>query len=425
MKRFLPKSEFRRNVLTLMTGTTIAQALPIAVAPILTRIYTPDDFGVFALYMAVASIISVIATGRYELAIMLPHKDSDAANIVVLSILIALLTSLLVLVVVFLFNSPIARLLGNPQIGAWLYLIPVSVLITGIFQTMSYWNNRKKAFKRLSLSRILQSGGTASSQIIFGYSSGGLCGGLIVGSICGQCISISALIMNNWKEDLVLIQKINKIRIVANARKFKKFPKMSALGGLLDTASIQMPIFVITRIFGTAVTGMFGMTFKVLNMPMALISRSISQVLFQKVVTLNNKQPELLFNFILKIFFILLVIAIPFVAMFTLFGTELFTFVFGQKWAMAGNFATTLSVAVAVRFVVSPLSSVLDLNLNVERGVRWQIIYFFTITITLIAASGLEINKFLLVFVIHEVLLYGLYLYIILVSSREIATANK
>lgn len=91
LKKLKPQSEFSRNVLTLMTGTSIAQAIPLAISPILTRIYTPEDFGIFALYMSVASMIAVTATGRYELAIMLPKKDDDAMNIVALSIVISFL----------------------------------------------------------------------------------------------------------------------------------------------------------------------------------------------------------------------------------------------------------------------------------------------------------------------------------------------
>ena len=86
IRKILPKGEFSRNVLTLMTGTSIAQAIPIAISPILTRIYTPEDFGVFALYMAIATVVSVIATGRYETAIMLPKKDSEAINLFIVSI---------------------------------------------------------------------------------------------------------------------------------------------------------------------------------------------------------------------------------------------------------------------------------------------------------------------------------------------------
>jgi O-antigen/teichoic acid export membrane protein len=88
IKKLKPKSEFSRNVLTLMTGTTIAQAIPIAISPILTRIYTPEDFGVFALYMAIAAIISVVSTGRYEMAIMLPKRNEDVNAIVKLILIL-------------------------------------------------------------------------------------------------------------------------------------------------------------------------------------------------------------------------------------------------------------------------------------------------------------------------------------------------
>jgi O-antigen/teichoic acid export membrane protein len=100
LNRLKPKSEFARNVLTLMTGTTIAQAIPIAISPILTRIYTPEDFGMFALFIAIATIFGSIANGRYELAIMLPQKDEDAINIVVLRIIIFFLSVILSLFIV-------------------------------------------------------------------------------------------------------------------------------------------------------------------------------------------------------------------------------------------------------------------------------------------------------------------------------------
>ena len=88
LNKLKPKSEFTRNVLTLMTGTTIAQAIPIVISPILTRIYTPEDFGLFALFIAITSVFGSIATGRYELAIMLPNKDENAINILALGLII-------------------------------------------------------------------------------------------------------------------------------------------------------------------------------------------------------------------------------------------------------------------------------------------------------------------------------------------------
>ena len=105
LNRFKPKSEFNRNILTLMTGTTIAQAIPIAISPILTRIYTPEDFGIFAIFLAITLIIGSIANGRYELAIMIPKKDEDAINIFALGFIITTFISLLLLVLVLIFQK--------------------------------------------------------------------------------------------------------------------------------------------------------------------------------------------------------------------------------------------------------------------------------------------------------------------------------
>ena len=90
INKLKPKSEFSRNVLTLMTGTTIAQAIPIAISPILTRIYTPEEFGVFALYLSIIMLFSSLVAGKYELSILIPKHDKNAKNLVLLSISISL-----------------------------------------------------------------------------------------------------------------------------------------------------------------------------------------------------------------------------------------------------------------------------------------------------------------------------------------------
>lgn len=109
----ITQNEFNRNVVTLLTGTTVAQAIPVMISPILTRIYTPEDFGVLALFIAITSIFGSIANARYELAIVLPEKDEDAVNIVALCILIAFSISVGLFVAVSIFHTPILRLLNN------------------------------------------------------------------------------------------------------------------------------------------------------------------------------------------------------------------------------------------------------------------------------------------------------------------------
>ena len=149
IKKYISDSEFARNVITLMTGTTIAQAIPIAISPILTRIYSPEDFGVLALFISISAIFGSIATARYELAIMLPEKNEEAINITALCIIISFFLSSVLFLIVSVFHVKIVELIGNQSISRWLYFIPLIVLFIGIHNSLSYYNTRNKYFKNI------------------------------------------------------------------------------------------------------------------------------------------------------------------------------------------------------------------------------------------------------------------------------------
>jgi O-antigen/teichoic acid export membrane protein len=141
---FGPTSEYGRNILTLMTGTTVMQAIPVAVSPILTRLYTPKEFGLYALFVSITAIVASVAGGRYELAVMLPKSDSQALNVVFLALLIVTGVSLAMLLFIFCFNARIAGWLGNKMIAPWLYLTPASVFFIGVYNTLKLYYSRQK-----------------------------------------------------------------------------------------------------------------------------------------------------------------------------------------------------------------------------------------------------------------------------------------
>ncbi len=360
IKQFLPKGEFTKNVLILMTGTAIAQAIPIAISPILTRIYTPEDFGVFALYLAVVSVFNVIATGRYELAIMLPEEDGDAANIVLLSILIAVVVSFFSLIVVFFFNNEISLFLGNPEISGWLYFVPISIFFSGVYQSLKYWNNRNRQYRRMGKSNVLQTSSASITQVGLGlllFRVGGLITGNLLGLFSGICLLAKPTRDSFFKKKY----KLQIEAVITNARQYKKFPLYSSFGALLNSAASQIPVFIISKFFGAASTGFYSMAFKILNKPLTLISGAISKVLFQRVSILHHNNPELLRPFILKIFIILTTVVVPFVVVFFLYGTQIFAWLFGSNWAVAGNYASILSIAVAnLLALTSPLKAALS-----------------------------------------------------------------
>ena len=416
IKIFL-KSDFNRNILTLMTGTTIAQAIPIAISPILTRIYTPDDFGLLALFISVTSVLSVIATMRYELAIVQPSDEEDAFSLVVLSSVIAFFMSVLVFLLIYIFKEEIVATLGNQEIEAWLYFIPFTMFLAGLYQTLTFWNVRKECYTAVAKSKVAQGFTTATVQVGFKFLTSS--GSLILGYILGVFASCMFLLKRMVKATPTKNGFIKKENIFKNAKRYRKLPIYSTFGALSDSTSLQMPVFIISKFFDMSVTGMYSLTFKVLTLPVAIMSQALTQVLFQKVARLYNTDPEKVQFLILKIFIVLLSLMVPFVAFIWVFGVDLFAFVFGEPWREAGEMASILVFASAIRFSVGPLSGILALEHNIKLGVTWQVIYLVTISTTLYYFSSWPINNFLIAFVLHEIILYILYFHFILKGAKN------
>jgi O-antigen/teichoic acid export membrane protein len=357
INKLKPKSDFSRNVLTLMTGTTIAQAIPIAISPILTRIYTPNDFGLFALYMSIASILSVAATGRYELAIMLPKKDKDAINIVLISILISFLLSFISLIIVFFFNASITKLLGNPQISSWLYFIPITILLTGVYQSFNYWNNRKKQYKNLATSRVVRSGSTAIVNLSMGFQAIGS-SGLILGGIIGQLIGTFFLGRLLFKEKKNLFKQIKKLKIFILLKRYIRFPKFDILASILNASSHQITHILFNTLFNSTIAGYYYLTQRIISVPITFIASAISDVFRESASQDFNKLGNAKKIYISTFKKLFILSFFPSIFLY-IFAIDLFIFIFGEEWKVAGEYARIMTPMLFLRFISSPLSFML------------------------------------------------------------------
>ena len=419
IKKLKPKSEFSKNVLTLMTGTTIAQAIPIAISPILTRIYTPEDFGVFALFIAITAILGTVANARYELAIMLPKKDEDAINIFALGFIITCFISLILLILVVIFNDYFTKLFGNDEISFWLYFVPITVFFSGLFNILNYFNNRKKNYKDLRNATILKSIVLAIVQLSIGFIKSGA-SGLISGQLLSNMFANMKLARNILK-DKVLVSKISKIKMIALAKRYKDFPKHGMASSLFDNLSLQLPSILIPKIFSFSISGYFFFANKIVNLPSALISGSIGQVYLQKITENKNNGIEIfpIFkNTITKLFFI----ALPITIIGYITSPYIFPLLFGEKWKISGEIAQYLFLIFIIRFCVSPLSNSFIPALELKKAALWQYLYFISSIILFIITLYLKIDLkiFLIFYVIHEYILYGVYLYFINLAVRKI-----
>ena len=419
LNKLKPKSEFSRNVLTLMTGTTIAQAIPIAISPILTRIYTPEDFGVFALFIAITAILGTVANARYELAIMLPKKDEDAINIFALGFIITCFISLILLILVVIFNDYFTKLFGNDEISFWLYFVPITVFFSGLFNILNYFNNRKKNYKDLRNATILKSIVLAVVQLSIGFIKSGA-SGLISGQLLSNMFANMKLARNILK-DKILVSKISKIKMIALAKRYKDFPKHGMASSLFDNLSLQLPSILIPKIFSFSISGYFFFANKIVNLPSALISGSIGQVYLQKITENKNNGIEIfpIFkNTITKLFFI----ALPITIIGYITSPYIFPLLFGEKWKISGEIAQYLFLIFIIRFCVSPLSNSFIPALELKKAALWQYLYFISSIILFMITLYLKIDLkiFLIFYVIHEYILYGIYLYFINLAVRKI-----
>lgn len=374
MRRLLPQSIYARNVLTLMTGTTLAQAIPIAISPILTRLYSPEEFGRFALYMAVTMIASVLVTGRYELAILLPRQDRDALHIAALAITLSLVISAVLLLIVLFFAHPIAALLGDAALAPWLYWAPVSTLLVGVYQSLNYWSNRKVQYKRLAISRTVQSGSAAMAQLGSGYAGYGAAG-LVAGQITGQVLATGVMARLIWREDHALIRALRPLRCLALGKRYINFPKYLIVAHGFNTASGQMPVLLLGALFSTSAAGFFTLTQRVMAAPMSLIANALGDVFRQEASQAYIQQGNCRAIYQKTFKRLLLISVAPFTTFFFV-APALFSWIFGEQWRVAGEYAQILTPMAFFQFITSPISQVAIISGKQRIDLLWQIVLF-------------------------------------------------
>lgn len=407
MKRLLDpfKTEYFNNVSIQLIGTGIAQLIPFLVSPILTRLYQEENFATFTFFMAIVGVLVIPNGGRYYYAMVVPRKDSEAIDLGKLSFwLIIFYNCFLLLLIVFFYNHLNAFYALK---GLW-FVIPLYVAFFGIYNIVLYLSVRQKFFKENAIAKIAQTVSTSIFSIVLAFF-GLINSGLIFGKIAGTVTSIPF-----FKAKLNL--QTDAKRLVAVARKYIDYPKVTILPALLDVFSVQALIFFVGTYYSEETLGYLGLTNMILVAPMALIGVSFRDVFYQKAATFFNKKnyykAKRLF---LGSVFILFLIGgcIAFILYF--FGKEIFSLVYGENWETSGSFAVILGFALWAKLCTSPLSSIFNATNQLKLLSAWQITYFFTTVITLlftIVYFKLPIEQTLIVYTVHEVLIYALYFFI-------------
>lgn len=355
-----------------MTGTTIAQVIPVMVSPILTRIYTPEDFGVFALFISISMILASIANARYDMSIMLPRRDINSVNLLILGIIISFFFTILFLVIMYVWNDKIPIILNNKEISHWLYYIPIFVFFLSLFNLLNIYNNRIKKYNSIKHATITKAISFASIQLIFGLIKNGVFG-LIVGSISSTFFSIWILAKN------ISIKRNNGInlkKIFFLMKKYRQFPLYSIWSILATNLNIHSISLFITNFFTVNILGFYSLVQRTLELPFVLIGNSIGQIFFQNATKEYEETKMCIksFKYTLKI---LLLISIPIFSILYFTIIDLFIFIFGQTWEISGVFAKTMLPFFFMRFIIIPLTFVNIVTKKENISMYLQFIFLF------------------------------------------------
>ncbi|MEQ6167998.1 oligosaccharide flippase family protein [Ekhidna sp. MALMAid0563] len=383
-------SEFSKNVLTMVTGTSVAQLVPFLAAPILSRIYTPEEFGLLALYLTIAQVLGAVANGRYELAIILPKDDLDAVKLVLLSLLISCCLSLIVLIGVIVGGEYISAILRDKKLTNWLYLLPVSVFMIGLFNALSYYHIRNKKFGDVAKARVLKSFSGTGVQLAIGLfgllNSGGLILGQVSSHIGGNIQMVRTLTKN--------IQQVRNTKweeFKSLAIRYQDFPKYSSWGIFINTISHNFPNVFIARYFRIVDVGFYSHAYKYLGLPLNLIGNAIGQVFIQNLSEVKDDikmSKKLFLKTLQKLFFIGLLMFIP--AYFLI--ENLYELIFGKDWIVAGTYSKLMLPLFFCRLLTSPLSNVSMVFERQRSGLLINIFLFLVMLFSMILSLYLKFS---------------------------------
>jgi lipopolysaccharide exporter len=411
------KGSFAGDVIKLVSGTSFAQLITVLAAPLLTRLYSPADFGVLAVFISTTDLLGVIACLSYEQAIVLPEEEKNAVNLFGLSLLIASCISLLSIPFLLASQQIFTVVLKMPEILPYLWLLPFSILATGAFYAFNYWNTRTRKFGRLAIRRVINSLLAVLIQLGFALAGWRTAGGLILGYFGGVLISTTILGLEIWRDDKRLfLGNLQWAVMIENLKRYRKFPMFTTWSTLLNVTSWQLPSYMLPAYFSKTVSGYYALGNRVLRLPMGLIGGTIGQAFFPRAARAKDNGTldivvENVFNRLVAFsLFPLLVIAIA--------GEDIFVIAFGAPWAEAGVYSQILSIWTFFWFISAPMSQLFNVLEKQEYNLAINMAIFITRFIALTLGGLLGNARLTIVFfTISGILTYGFQSFYIIHSA--------
>ena len=423
---FKGRTGFSRSVLTLLTGASSSLFIAYLAQPVLTRLYSPEAFGLFDAFAALVGLIVPFASLRYEDAVMLPEDEDEATGVIALSLVIAILVTLLS-IGVYLAGVLTGIWTGNARLTPWLVWVPAVLLSARLAKLGEQWLARRKKFSSISKGQFLQSGVTASTRITMGLGAlqatpmgliAGYLGGYIAGALWyGYALATSSLGLG--------ARFLRPAALLAIAKRYRRFPLFSMPSALLNTLLSRLPVLLLLYFFNAEVVGYFGRAFAIFAIPLSVLGSAFAQVFFVEGAAVRHT--EAFSRLTLDVHRRLVMLGLfPALALIVA-GPQAIGVILGKNWIMAGEYLRWIAPWLFLAGVASPLTRVFDV-LEKQRSDLKASLLMFVIQTTLMIIGGLtgNIATALVLLGIGGVAARWLHIYIIMrLANASINTALK
>lgn len=346
----IKSSQMIRNMMTLSLGTLLAQVIPILISPILGRIYSPDDYGMWGIFSSSALICSIFMTGRYEAAILRPKKDYKAKLLVLLCIFITFgITILLSL------GFVIGKICGYfTKIGFEFFIALILYLIfNSLTQIFSYYSNREERYKKIATGSIIRSSVQGASRIVLGIIGINRMG-LVYGTVLGV-LANAYILIRPFKILKKIIGQFSWKGIKEQGVKYKRFPLLELPSSGLNTLSTNLPLLLLALYFPDEEIGYFSMAVSLMFLPINFITSAQSQVFYKRTCVVGDREIASLTYKIFSVNFFFGVVAL---SIFELLASKIFSIFIGARWAIAGDYAACFAPWILMVICFSPISTI-------------------------------------------------------------------
>lgn len=333
-----------------LAGGIVGQGILVLVSPLLTRLYSPEEFGVFAVFASLSMVVSVVSALCYDRAIPMAETKDDGSHLVVLSAVLTLGTS--VLIGIMASRGILTHLTpgGSEGIGIFL-LLPAAVAVLGIGQALRYWMSREDRFGMIASATILQSVVIGATQVAAGFGGMGG-GGLVYGYVLGITLAFLYL-LRSWRRgagglapSLEATQRL--------ARRYIRFPQFMTPSAFANAAALEAPTILLAALFGPSLAGLYLLAQRVALGPVAVLSGAVAQVQYADNARLARTDPGHLRSQFLSTAAVLVLVSVPIVATVVAFSVWGVVPVFGEEWRDGGQVMAILAITIPVQIAVVP-----------------------------------------------------------------------